>query len=123
MHSDVEVRHGTYFDHLDAVRERLAWCKEQAEGSKGKRKKRLTAQQTGKQHAKSSLALSYANKPAAAVVAEDIFDSSGGEGEGAGSDPELQMLTESSQRAGTRSASTHSNSTLRSANKKRRLDL
>jgi hypothetical protein len=98
--------HESYFTYLDTVQERLVWCKEQEDTNRGKCKKRLTAQQTGKQQAKSSLTRSCSQKPG---IKEVLGDSS------SGSDSDSDR-----PRSALRSASTQSSSTLRSARKKQR---
>ena len=106
-----EIRHGSYWEHLDAIRERLAWTIEEQRRNAGKRKKKTTPQQSAKQVAKEGLAKAYSDKPVEVVGVEDSSDSSEDDGDTARS----VSVTRSAA-----SQSAQSSSTLKSARKKAR---
>ncbi|KAF2183491.1 hypothetical protein K469DRAFT_751509 [Zopfia rhizophila CBS 207.26] len=112
-----DVRHGTYFDHLDVLREHAKGFEALAVENRGKRKKKATAQQTTKQGAKNNLARSYSLKQQTIELSDDDSGDSEafeGEEEGTLAVDSGDLSISSSQRT------TRPNSTLRRAKKKQR---
>ncbi|KAF2675597.1 hypothetical protein K458DRAFT_411122 [Lentithecium fluviatile CBS 122367] len=122
-----------YFEHLDALRDRYAYLKEQSALAKGKRKRAQTEQQTLKMLAKESLAKAYGNKTPVEVdidvsLSEESDDDVEGVIEGVEvaegvvetSEPPPSLGGDSSSPASSRSR-TKDPTTLRSAKKKIRL--
>jgi len=118
-----EIRHGSYFTHLDELRERFKYCRDEELANKGKRKKVLTPQQTAKVAAKNSLQQSYAARVSAmpTIVSDDSSEASEAAGDVELSDEDEERGQSVAVSQSDRSVSSRSNSTQQSIRKKQKL--
>ncbi|KAF2183854.1 hypothetical protein K469DRAFT_710229 [Zopfia rhizophila CBS 207.26] len=110
--SGSEIRHGSFFSHLDVLRERFKLVAEE----KGKRKKKSSAQQEAKKRAREALIRAYSTR---STPVELPSDSSSSEGE-EDSNVEGRSASQAADSEASTSQSSRLNTTLLSARKKQK---